>query len=335
MSNIGAVAGVFALALTSLGCAGSAPLPFGRDANPSFRDTGSPYDTHGWRPSDGVKKWDLHPADEALADSVPKKTDLGPAGKVDLGPTGKVDTDKDSIIDAKDNCPKKKNTNQADLDKDGVGDVCDTDKDGDSLLNTIDPYPNIKNSFVYNKDPGPNGTDYERTSGWKQLSAKACTLDEFGNFLWMRLHTTVRSPAPFPNAQLVQARVSLKQEGAYSSVSWPSIGVIARSKNGPTFSAYVCIIAPVQNELQLFVAHSVSSFERIATTPLNAANSTTPWTLRLTAAQDDRLTCSIIVGGKSAVTASATPTTHLTGTAGIFSNRAEVCFDQLIVTNIP
>ena len=31
-----------------------------------------------------------------------------------------------------DNCRLSRNTNQADLDKDGVGDVCDQDQDGDS-----------------------------------------------------------------------------------------------------------------------------------------------------------------------------------------------------------
>lgn len=325
MSDIGAVAGVVVLVFTAFGCAGATPLPLGRDSGPSH-EIGAQYDTHGWMPSDGLKKSDLHLADKSLAD--------------DLGSTGKVDTDKDGINDAKDNCPKKKNTDQADFDGDGVGDVCDPDRDGDTLLNTVDPYPNIKNSFVYNKDPGPNGTDYERTSGWKRSSTKpsqVCTQDALGDFLWMRLREAAFSPVLFPSAQLIQVRVNLKKAGAYSSVSWPSIGVIARSKNNAPFSAYVCIVAPApnQNELQLFVAHQVNSFERIATQPLGAANSTTPWTLRLTTAQDNRLTCSVMVGGKAVVTASAMPETPLTGTVGIFSNRAEVCFDQLVVTNIP
>ena len=43
-----------------------------------------------------------------------------------------ADSDKDGVGDVCDNCRLSRNTNQADLDKDGVGDVCDQDRDGDS-----------------------------------------------------------------------------------------------------------------------------------------------------------------------------------------------------------
>ncbi|GAB6093958.1 hypothetical protein JCM14469_02100 [Desulfatiferula olefinivorans] len=46
-----------------------------------------------------------------------------------------VDTDGDTIRDGADNCPLIPNTDQADLDGDGVGDVCDPDRDGDGVLN--------------------------------------------------------------------------------------------------------------------------------------------------------------------------------------------------------
>ena len=48
------------------------------------------------------------------------------------------DADSDGVIDAKDNCVNIKNTAQDDLDKDGLGDVCDNDQDGDGKLNTAD-----------------------------------------------------------------------------------------------------------------------------------------------------------------------------------------------------
>ncbi|MBN2359160.1 MAG: thrombospondin type 3 repeat-containing protein [Deltaproteobacteria bacterium] len=43
------------------------------------------------------------------------------------------DLDGDTVCDASDNCPAVANPDQADLDLDGLGDVCDDDQDGDGL----------------------------------------------------------------------------------------------------------------------------------------------------------------------------------------------------------
>jgi hypothetical protein len=49
-----------------------------------------------------------------------------------------VDTDGDGIHDGIDNCPTVYNWNQADMDGDGIGDVCDPDVDGDGVPNDTD-----------------------------------------------------------------------------------------------------------------------------------------------------------------------------------------------------
>lgn len=45
-----------------------------------------------------------------------------------------------------DNCPQVFNPSQSDIDNDGTGDVCDTDSDGDGVLDTADNCPSVPNS---------------------------------------------------------------------------------------------------------------------------------------------------------------------------------------------
>lgn len=57
-----------------------------------------------------------------------------------------VDSDNDGIPDGQDNCPNNANANQADMDNDGIGNVCDNqdnrDSDGDGVQNYEDNCPN-------------------------------------------------------------------------------------------------------------------------------------------------------------------------------------------------
>ena len=53
------------------------------------------------------------------------------------------DRDGDTILDEDDNCPDVSNTNQSDIDGDGIGDVCDDDIDGDGIINTEDNCPDV------------------------------------------------------------------------------------------------------------------------------------------------------------------------------------------------
>ena len=59
-----------------------------------------------------------------------------------------IDTDGDGWVDQADNCPATANANQADLDNDDVGDVCDADKDGDGISIPDDNCPNDLNPWI-------------------------------------------------------------------------------------------------------------------------------------------------------------------------------------------
>ncbi len=57
-----------------------------------------------------------------------------------------TDDDNDGQADDVDNCPFASNANQNDLDDDDIGDACDSDRDGDSVNNNIDNCPATANT---------------------------------------------------------------------------------------------------------------------------------------------------------------------------------------------
>ncbi|WP_231372692.1 thrombospondin type 3 repeat-containing protein [Aureivirga sp. CE67] len=63
-----------------------------------------------------------------------------------------TDIDEDGIIDFEDNCPQTANTDQADMDNDGLGDVCDNDGDNDTIIDSEDNCPSIANEDQADND---------------------------------------------------------------------------------------------------------------------------------------------------------------------------------------
>jgi hypothetical protein len=61
------------------------------------------------------------------------------------------DTDKDGVVDAKDNCPKVANPDQLDKDKNGIGDSCE-DRDLDGIIDSKDNCPLVANPAQLNLD---------------------------------------------------------------------------------------------------------------------------------------------------------------------------------------
>lgn len=69
-----------------------------------------------------------------------------------------LDTDLDRISDGVDNCPLIRNLSQGDRDKDGIGDLCDCDADGDHVERIGDLGPDINNQMIV-----CSGTDCDDT----------------------------------------------------------------------------------------------------------------------------------------------------------------------------
>ncbi|MBI4145690.1 thrombospondin type 3 repeat-containing protein [Candidatus Woesearchaeota archaeon] len=57
-----------------------------------------------------------------------------------------LDSDRDGIIDTRDNCPTMANTDQSDIDADAIGDVCDPDDDNDGIADVQDNCPVVANA---------------------------------------------------------------------------------------------------------------------------------------------------------------------------------------------
>lgn len=62
-------------------------------------------------------------------------------GRVNVEAEFVTDRDNDGVLDTTDNCPTVSNADQADLDNDGQGDLCDEDIDGDGATNADDWAP--------------------------------------------------------------------------------------------------------------------------------------------------------------------------------------------------
>jgi len=82
-----------------------------------------------------------------------------------------ADTDSDCVADSKDNCPLNANTNQADLDNDGQGDVCDTDDDNDGVDDGADNCPNTPAGTTVNSSGCPLAVNKDqcKNGGWQGL----------------------------------------------------------------------------------------------------------------------------------------------------------------------
>jgi hypothetical protein len=83
------------------------------------------------------------------SDSITATLSPGAVCAADLPPP---DSDSDGVPDSRDNCPGVPNANQADGDRDGSGNACDTDVDNDGVPNNRDNCLLFPNADQANRD---------------------------------------------------------------------------------------------------------------------------------------------------------------------------------------
>ena len=104
-----------------------------------------------------------------------------------------ADPDGDGLLTSEDNCPAIANSDQADLDADAIGDVCDDDIDGDTYANADDAFPYDSSEWLDTDSDGiGNNTDedddgdgmpdtYEVANNLDPLNAADAELDADGD----------------------------------------------------------------------------------------------------------------------------------------------------------
>ena len=95
------------------------------------------------------------------------------------------DGDNDQVDDRSDNCPGISNADQADLDGDQIGDVCDPDTDGDGVDNGIDGCSSGEIGWISDGNTDRDGDGCRDSTedvdddgdGWDDLDEQACSTD--------------------------------------------------------------------------------------------------------------------------------------------------------------
>jgi Thrombospondin type 3 repeat len=82
---------------------------------------------------------------------VPNR-DQADADRDGLGDACDPDIDGDGVANASDNCSRAPNADQRDSDRDGLGDPCDIDRDGDGVANFRDNCPDAPNQAQPDRD---------------------------------------------------------------------------------------------------------------------------------------------------------------------------------------
>lgn len=231
-----------------------------------------------------------------------------------------ADQDNDKVPDVLDNCPVTPNPTQADMDSDGDGDACDSDIDGDTLPNTVDPFPTTANVVYYYKTADKLLTDGNVSGTWTKNGTALCQNSYSDAF-------AVSLKAPFlPGSNyLVETRITVLDTNP-SITDSPGVGIDFRmtSTNG-----YDCVIDLWDFYLLIGEWDSAGWQVRTTTAPQSVPTAG-PYLLRASA-NGNNLSCQLPGTTVAQISDSSNPA----GIVGFFTYYTKACIDYLLVIQAP
>jgi len=205
------------------------------------------------------------------------------------------------------------------MDNDGDGDACDSDIDGDTLPNTVDPFPTSANVVYYYKTANKLLSDGNLSGTWTPSGTALCQNDYTDGFA-VSLNASFLPTSNY----LVETRITVLGVDP-NATDGPAVGIDFRmtSTNG-----YDCVIDLWDFDL-LIGEWDSSGWQAKTTTAQQSVPSTGPYLLRATA-KGNSLSCQL-----SGTTAQVNDWTNSSGIVGVFTYYAKACIDYLLVIQAP